>query len=191
MSYHEDSGYPSGSRGPGGFRPGSRFSLVRTRIAGGRSLVEPLLIIVIGLALGLVDLTASEVPGMLRIPALITGLILVGQGLSLLEDVRNARAVEEAIEQRQAVAVGPDDTAVVGAPGTHPVIVPGSVAEDGVEPPRTPRRAYLALLLAIWLGVATLAYPTAPRALILLSLLSAYLLFARGWRTMQAPRTPE
>jgi hypothetical protein len=44
--------------------------------------------------------------------------------------------------------------------------------------------ARLVLILAIWLGIATLVYPSAPLSLILLSLLAAYLLFARGWKLM-------
>jgi hypothetical protein len=167
----------------------SRIVLVRNRLAASRSLAEPLLIILIGLALGLVDLTSYEVSGMLRIPALITGFILVGQGLNLLEDARNAREAKEAIEERERVSVGADDTAVT-SPAPRQVVVAGTPEESG-EPPRTPTRAYLVLFLAIWLGVATLAYPTAPLALILLSLLSAYLLFAKGWRTMQTTSNVE
>jgi hypothetical protein len=177
-------GFPSASPDGGGSPRMPRFALVRTRFDGSRSLVEPLIIIVIGLALGLVDLTSSEVSGMLRVPALITGFILVGQGLNLLEDARNARAIEQMEELREPVPVGAADDATVVTPAPRQVVVPGAV-DDAAEPPSTPTRAYLVLALAIWLGVAVLAYPTAPLQLILLSLLSAYLLFAKGWRTMQ------
>jgi hypothetical protein len=139
--------------------------------------LEPALIIIVGLALGLVDQTSSEVPGTLRIPALISALILVGQGLSLLEDARAAQTPVEYEPEPEAVPV--TSRAAAG-----PRIV---TATDETDTARTPTRAYLVLILAIWLGVATLAYPTAPIQLILLSLLSAYLLFAKGWRTMQTP----
>jgi hypothetical protein len=184
MVYRDGPAFPSAPEPPGPQRA-ARFGVVRTRLAASSSLVEPLLIIVIGLAIGLVDLTSSEVSGMLRIPALIAGLILVGQGLNLLEDSRTARVAEQVIEeQRESVAVGAADTASLSTGTPRQVVVAGAAVDDG-EPQRTPTRAYLVLGLAIWLGVATLAYPTAPLALILLSLLSAYLLFAKGWRTMQ------
>jgi hypothetical protein len=147
-------------------------------------MVEPLIIIVIGIALGLVDQTSSEVSGALRVPALVAALILVGQGLNLLEDARNARAAGQVIEDREPVPVGADPTA---APANAPRQVLIAGADEPGRSSRTPTRAYLVLILAIWLGVATLAFPTAPLQLILLSLLSAYLLFARGWRTMSTP----
>jgi hypothetical protein len=142
-------------------------------------LVEPILIIVIGLALGLVDQTASDVSGVLRVPALIAALILVGQGLNLLDLARQPEAVDESAGR---VAVG------AGAPG-----VPGGV-NRGIDPDAeddgsgSAAMARAVLLLAIWLGLATLAYPTAPVSLVLLSLLAAYLLFARGWKLMAPPR---
>ena len=189
MTYREGPGFPS-TPPEGGLPPrASRFALVRTRFAGSQSLFEPLVIIVIGLALGLVDLTSAEAPGMLRIPALIAGLILVGQGLNLLEDARNARVAEQVIEERERVSVGADDAAAAaGVP--RQVVVPGA-PDEVVEPARTPSRAFVVLFLAIWLGLATLANPTAPISLILLSLLSAYLLFAKGWRTMQTTSSVE
>jgi hypothetical protein len=168
--------------GGGGRGPVAAYGSVpsdRTPSGGGwRSALEPLMIIVIGLALGLVDQTSSEVSGMLRIPALVAALILVGQGLSMLEEARAAATVQ-AIPTATREGVGPAGRA------EPPIITAG---EEVTEAPRTSSRAYLVLFLAIWLGVATLVYPTAPISLILLSLLSAYLLFARGWRTMQAPQ---
>jgi hypothetical protein len=182
MVYRDGPAFSPAPADPGGPPRGSRLSDARTRLAASRSLAEPLLIIVIGIALGLVDQTSSEVSGMLRIPALIAALILVGQGLNLLEDVRNAREVEEVLEEERERA--PAGAAEAAAPPSPQVVVAGAT-DDVVEPRRTPTRAYFVLGLAIWLGVATLAYPTAPLQLILLSLLSAYLLFAKGWRTMQ------
>ena len=190
MTSREGSGDPSTpADGQGSVTRTSRFTLVRPQFSGSWSLVEPLIIIVIGLALGLVDQTSSEVSGMLRVPALIAALILVGQGLNLLEDARNARGTQ-VIEERQTVPVGADDPggSAAATVTTRRVVVPGGPDEGG-EGPRPPNRAYLVLILAIWLGVATLVYPTAPLQLILLSLLSAYLLFAKGWRTMQTTST--
>jgi len=188
MTYREGPGFPS-TPPEGGLPPrASRFALVRTRFAGSQSLFEPLIIIVIGLALGLVDQTSSEVSGMLRVPALIAALLLVGQGLNLLEDARNARVAEQILEERERVHAGADDGSAPAAP--RQVVVPGT-GDEVAEPAQTPTRAYLVLILAIWLGLATLANPTAPLSLILLSLLSAYLLFAKGWRTMQTTSSAE
>jgi hypothetical protein len=142
------------------------------------------MIIIIGLALGLVDQTSSEVSGALRVPALIVAFILVGQGLNLLEDVRAAQQAGELVRERERVSAGADDTAVLPPPSGQQVLVAGS-EDDGAESRRAPTRVYLVLFLAIWLGVATLVNPTAPLALILLSLLSAYLVFAKTWRTLQ------
>jgi len=189
MSYVPGPGYPSTPAGESE-PPPARLALVRARFAGSQSLVEPLIIIVIGLALGLVDQTSSEVSGMLRVPALIAALLLVGQGLNLLEDARNARVAEQILEERERerVHAGADDGSAPAAP--RQVVVPGT-GDEVAEPAQTPTRAYLVLILAIWLGLATLANPTAPLSLILLSLLSAYLLFAKGWRTMQTTSSAE
>jgi len=188
-------GYMTYREGPGSPVPpdpgvdpvtGRRLDAVRSRFYASRSLVEPLVIIVIGLAMGLVDETSSEVSGMLRVPALIAALILVGQGLALLEDAREARQFEQVVEEeRERIPAGTlDDTAVL-APAPRQVVVAGNPDEPEGGVRTTPTRAYLVLLLAVWLGLATLANPTAPLQLILLSLASAYLLFAKGWRIMQ------
>jgi hypothetical protein len=153
-------------------------------------MIEPLLIIVIGVALGLVDLTASEVSGMLRIPALIAALILVGQGLTLLEQARQQGTVTRVIEEREPADDIGDDPTVLPANSPRKIVIAGD-DEDGESGGRAPTRAYVVLGLAIWLGIATLAYPTAPVQLILLSLLSAFLLFATAWRTLQTSSPSE
>jgi hypothetical protein len=150
--------------------------------------IEPLLIIVIGLALGLVDQTSSEVSGMLRIPALVAALILVGQGLNMLELGRKSSDTQTVEELEPVSVVAPPPTAgAVGRASNRPV---QRVIADEPPAPASDRSsmAWLVLGLAIWLGVATLAFPTAPLSLILLSLLAAYLLFAKGWRSMVPTR---
>ncbi|MDQ1287207.1 MAG: hypothetical protein QG622_772 [Actinomycetota bacterium] len=151
-----------------------------------RSFVEPALIIVIGLALGIVDQASAEVSYVLRVPALVGALVLVGQGLNLLDHARRADAVK--VTTLDPVSVVAAATPVVEPVGARPV----NKGEDVVEPVPatggTDTLAWLVLGLAVWLGLATLAYPGAPLSLILLSLLSAYLLFARGWRLMVLPR---
>lgn len=165
-------------------RPNTWWPPTKTSLTASRPRSEPIIVIVIGLALGLVDQTSSEVSGMLRIPALIAALVLVGHGLNMLEDISNARKLEDAAAaaaaERRPVSVGGTEP-----PSSQPQVIIAGAGEEPVEPARTPTRAYLVVALAIWLGIATLAFPTAPLALILLSLLSAYLLFAKGWRMMQ------
>jgi hypothetical protein len=183
MTNGEDSASSGTSPGEGDPPRGSRFSVVRSRFDGPRSLAEPLIIIVIGIALGLVDQTSSEVSGMLRVPALIAALILVGQGIYLIELRRRAPVV---VTTTARVGNIEESTATALALAQNKVVVAGA-EEDAAAPAASDRtRAYLVLGLAVWLGVATLAYPAAPLALILLSLLAAYLLFARGWQMLHA-----
>jgi hypothetical protein len=44
------------------------------------------------------------------------------------------------------------------------------------------------LLLAVWLGLATLSYSTAPASLLGLSLIASFLLFASAWSMLQGRR---
>lgn len=137
--------------------------------------VEAILIIVVGLTLGLVDQQASEVPGTLRFPALIAALILVGQGINQLGATSEKRAT-------------------AGAPQTVPVGVQSGAApvNRGVDPDADDEAgsstgARLVLILAIWLGIASLVYPSGS-FLTLLSLLAAFLLFARAWKVVSPTR---
>jgi hypothetical protein len=55
---------------------------------------------------------------------------------------------------------------------------------------RESRGAVVAVLvLAVWLGLATLNYSTAPVSLLRLSLLAAFLLFASAWSMLQKRAT--
>ena len=140
----------------------------RSRDSGFNIDIEAVLIIVIGLTLGLVDQQVSEVPGTLRFPALIAALILVGQGINQLG-------------ARRAEPVGASESASDG----------GSSVNRGVDPDDddsgNSTGARLVLILAIWLGIASLVYPSGS-FLTLLSLLAAFLLFARGWKTVNSTR---
>jgi hypothetical protein len=160
---------------------------MNARAQSARSLVEPALIIIIGLALGLVDQASSEVHGMLRVPALIAALVLVGQGVNLFDQARRADTTK--ITTPDPVSVGATTTtAVPTTPATGPGGQPVNKGQDIVLVATAPGAPgvlpWLVLALSVWLGLATLANPDAPLSLILLSLLAAYLLFARGWRLM-------
>jgi hypothetical protein len=152
------------------------------------SMVEPFLIIVIGIALMLVDANASEVSGVLRTPALIAGLILVAQGLNGLK----AGGRETTTTTTTTTTTSSEPPAPANPPAS-----PGAATNRTKEvnipqeaPPPAPTGSstltWGVLILAVWLGLASLASPTAPRSLILLSLLSAILLFAEGWRMLRS-----
>jgi hypothetical protein len=138
--------------------------------------VESIVIILIGLLLGLVDQQASEVPGTLRFPALIAALILVGQGINQLSASGESEKKEAA---RESVAVGGPVP-----PGPAPV---NRGADPDADDGSSGTGARLVLILAIWLGIASLVYPSGG-LLTGLSLLAAFLLFARGWKTVNPSR---
>lgn len=137
--------------------------------------VESIAIIVIGLLLGLVDQQASDVPGALRFPALIAALILVGQGINQLSvsGEKKTEAVRETVPAGGPVPPGP-------APVNRGVDPDADEGGSGTG-------ARLVLILAIWLGIASLVYPSGG-LLTGLSLLAAFLLFARGWKIVNPPR---
>jgi hypothetical protein len=130
------------------------------------------MIIVIGLMLGLIDQRSAEVSGTLRFPALIAALILVGQGLNRLNTVRAREIIKD------------PDTVVIGGPGSSGAVSVNRGVEPGVDEGGSTVGARLVLVLAVWLGIASLSYPSG--ALTVLSLLAAFLLFARGWNVVAA-----
>lgn len=155
---------------------------LRQRVEAHSSWGEPILVITVGLALGLVDLGATEVPGMLRFPALIAALILVGHGLNEFDAARHPEGAEAS--ERVPAGAG----AGGGSGGSAPVnrgVDSDALEEETVNAGTTGR---LVIVLSIWLGIATLLYPTAPLSLSLLSLLAAYLLFAHGWKLVLSAR---
>lgn len=139
--------------------------------------VESIVIILIGLMLGLVDQQASEVPGALRFPALIAALILVGQGINQLsvsgENEKKTEVTRETVPVGGPVQAGP-------APVNRGVDPDADEGGSGTG-------ARLVLILAIWLGIASLVYPSGG-LLTGLSLLAAFLLFARGWKIVNPSR---
>lgn len=147
---------------------------------------EPVAIIAIGMALTLYDQTASEVSGTLRVPALLAGLILVGQGIN---DFRATYAEQRARREGEPV----EEFATSGAPPTQQLRTEAPQVNRGIDPDAADDGGpgslpWLVIGLAVWLGLATLAYPTAPPMLIVLSLLAAFLLFSKGWGMVAAER---
>ncbi len=155
----------------------------------GAAVMGPILLLSLGLLLGIVNQTAREVSGVLRVPALIAALILVGQALMMFD--------QPAAEPSRDVVVLPDGDQVTvrveGPPGRATYRettqrVAGAVRENVTAARDTKLVIWLGLVLSVWLGLATLANPTAPWLLVLLSLLAAFLLFADAWRSLRGRR---
>ena len=169
-----------------------------------------MLTVVLGALLGAENLNAPEASGWLRVPALIAALILVAQGLL---DFENERRLHR--EKIVRVEVETTGQRVVSTPAPTPMVREDTLLEGGsaqsanvaldqdatvqaqeqaarqaaVTQVRESGGAVLAiLLLAVWLGLATLSYSTAPASLLGLSLIASFLLFASAWSMLQGRR---
>jgi hypothetical protein len=136
--------------------------------------VLPVLLMALGVLLGLSDQSATGTSGGLRVPALVAALLLVAQGFDVFlraDDVSRRTVLGGVGEMhRRSTAPGRGRT------------VPARVTAAG-------RRIEAAvacglLLLAVWLGLATLKYTEAPRSLGSLSLVASFLIFAFGWQVL-------
>jgi hypothetical protein len=158
------------------------------------SLIEPVVVMIFGAMLGLVDQTATETSGWLRVPALIAALLLVAQAI-LDFQVRKQEWTDPSAEPvtvparalvvRQADSGGVENTRRAqyrqAAISVRATVASASVREN-------PRLIYFVMVLAVWLGLATLANPSAPWPLLVLSLLAAFLLFAEAWQMVRSRR---
>jgi len=166
--------------------------------------VLPALSVLLGALLGLENLNSPEANGWLRVPALLAALILVAQGLLDFENGRRARAMKLPPPQGSTlpalnpsvppVVLNPDDVVVhesrpqSGAVALEQAIQAQQLAAQLVAGTavRESRGAVVAVLvLAVWLGLATLTYSNAPASLLRLSLLASFLLFASAWSMLQ------
>jgi hypothetical protein len=165
--------------------------------------VLPALSVLLGALLGLENLNSPEANGWLRVPALLAALILVAQGLLDFENGRRARAMNLPTPEGSLPALNPSAPPVVLNPDE--VVVhesrpqAGAVAlEQAIQAQqlaarlvagtavRESRGAVVAVLvLAVWLGLATLNYSNSPTSLLRLSLLASFLLFASAWSMLQ------
>ncbi len=169
--------------------------------------ILPALSVFLGALLGLENLNSPQANGWLRVPALLAALILVAQGLLDFENGRRARAMRLPAPEGSLPALNPSGPAVVlnadDVVVHEPRVPVGAVAlEQAIQAQalaarlvagtavRESRGAVVAVLvLAVWLGLATLNYSTAPVALLRLSLLAAFLLFASAWSMLQKRAT--
>lgn len=157
------------------------------------SLIEPVIVMAFGALLGLMDQTATETSGWLRVPALIAALLLVATAISDFQAKRlewvTAETVVDAGSGKVVAVIEP--AGAVEAPGaamhrSRPVAVKVTpVAQSARENPRV---IYFVMGLSVWLALATLANPTAPWPLLVLSLLAAFLLFAEAWQMLRSRR---
>lgn len=160
------------------------------------SLIEPVVVMIFGAMLGLVDQTATETSGWLRVPALIAALLLVAQAILDFQVRKQEWTDDHAGEQ---VTVPATRELVVQQAGSGRVENPrkatyrqaaisvrATVASASVR--ENPRLIYFVMVLAVWLGLATLANPNAPWLLLVFSLLAAFLLFAEAWQMVRSRR---
>jgi F0F1-type ATP synthase assembly protein I len=174
---------PSASRSGKGGAVGSG-GRSRGAIDVWRRSAEPVLSIVLGVLLGVVD-AASDTSAMgLRVPALLAGFLMVAQGVLDLNRNRQQAAQRAAAgEAYQAHAAGQSHEAQTHSDRPRePVYVPPVAARPTKETLGVP---LLVLGLAIWLGLTVISLEGAP-TLRGLSLLSAFLLFSRGWSLLPA-----
>ncbi|HVN14079.1 MAG TPA: hypothetical protein VMT69_18460 [Kineosporiaceae bacterium] len=175
--------------------------------------LKPALTMLLGVALGAVNLAATEAAGLLRIPALLAALILFAQGPIYwseharekkikAERVAAARRQQEELRRAQAQADPDDPDMAARIPrllhhDDDGDVDGGLVSADvkEIDEQVTAQEARLTagavaesrgglltvLILAIWLGLATLNYSSAPPALLWLSLVAAFLLFMTAW----------
>ncbi len=158
-------------------------------------LIQPMVVMSFGAYLGLVNQAATDTSGWLRVPALLAALILVAQAI---HEVQQLRTPSRSGAGREVAEVhtppGTDVVTVVPmeiqAPGkaVHrdgPVQVKADRHEDPVGVREKPQTIYIVMGLAIWLGLASLSNPGAPKSLLVLSLLAAFLLFAESWQMLR------
>ena len=166
--------------------------------------VLPALSVLLGALLGMENLNSPEANGWLRVPALLAALILVAQGLLDFENGRRARAMNLPTPESTTlpafqpsappVVLNSDDVVVhesrqpSGAVALEQAIQAQQLAARLVAGTavRESRGAVVAVLvLAVWLGLATLNYSSSPAPLLYLSLLASFLLFASAWSMLQ------
>ena len=169
--------------------------------------ILPALSVVLGALLGLENLNSPEANGWLRVPALLAALILVAQGMLDFENGRRARAMHLPAPEGSLPALNPSSPPVVlhadevvvheSRPGGGQIALEQAIQQQALAARlvagtavRESRGAVVAVLvLAIWLGLATLNYSNSPAPLLYLSLLASFLLFASAWSMLQKRAT--
>ncbi len=162
------------------------------RVAG---LIEPIVVMAFGGYLGLVNQAATDTSAWLRVPALLAALILVAQGILGVQQQRSTGIIAE--PRHQDIEVDATASEVVSW-SPHELETPGKArhrdapvqvkvtSEDATVGVREkPQTSYIVMALAVWLGLASLANPGAPKSLLVMSLLASFLLFAEAWQMLR------
>jgi len=168
--------------------------------------------LVLGTALGVANLAAGpQTSGWLRVPALLAALILVAQGLLGIQERGAKKKAAEAEQASRADRVAESDRSNQGRvipsdevvihdsrqSGGRTVAVGQPIQAAALDAPAgagTPVREnrgpmVLVLVLAVWLGLATLNYSNSPPYLLALSLVASSLLFTSAWNMLQKGAT--
>jgi hypothetical protein len=145
------------------------------------------LVILLGVALGLQDIFSAQASGWLRVPALVAALLLVAHGVFELEKARRGVVTLETDEQADLVVSRIDTVETV----TYATGRKYRRVRTSTSPPRDRENSAImnsVLVLSLWLGIATLAFPTAPPLLLLLSLIASFVLFITAYQSIQGPQ---
>jgi hypothetical protein len=149
------------------------------------AIIAAVVVLLLGLALGIANQSAHHTEMVLRVPALLAALLMVGQGaLQLRKNLPVPRQEKIEIEQSE-----PDSgTRSRELALVRPLPPRQAVAVVSTRPsPATLSVPIAVMILAAWLGLADLRVAS-PDSLSSLSLLSAFALFALGWSLLPARR---
>jgi hypothetical protein len=147
------------------------------------AIVGAVLTLVLGLALGVANQGAGGTAMGLRVPALLAALLMVGQGVNDLRKNMPRRQEVEVLPDPDGNAPRGRELAVVRPiPPQKPVTIMATRPS-----PATLSVPLTVMILAAWLGLADLRID-APASLSVLSLISAFALFALGWGLLPARR---
>ncbi len=185
-------GQDTGGQGDGeqGGTTQARAAQVRAKARSfGDDIAQTYFPVLLGVALGLQDIYSPQASGWLRVPAMVAALLLVAHGVYEInkrgqgDDAAAAAAAAEA--QRGAIADITTTETITYASGNRYT----RTRKTTSPPPQRENAGIMqaVLVLALWLGVATLASAAAAPLLAILSLVASYLLFNAAYQALQAP----
>jgi hypothetical protein len=151
-------------------------------VSSPNALIGPILTLVLGLALGVANQGAGTADMALRVPALLAALLMVGQGVNDIRKNLPRRQDVEVVAEPDGSPRGRELAVVHTMPPPKPVTIMATRPS-----PSTLSVPLSVMLLAAWLGLADLRID-APDSLSVLSLISAFALFAIGWGLLPARR---
>jgi hypothetical protein len=151
-------------------------------VSSPNAIVGAVLTLVLGLALGIANQGAGGTAMALRAPALLAALLMVGQGVNDLRKNMPRRQEIEVLPEPDGSPRGRELAVVRPIPPQKPVTIMATRPS-----PSTLSVPITVMFLAAWLGLADLRID-APPSLSVLSLISAFALFAIGWGLLPARR---